>query len=154
MTRLVVVDTNVVVAALLTAQRDSPTARTLNAMLDGTLMHVLSPDLLAEYRAVLARPRLAQRHGLSEAELDELLATITANAVWRVPPAAFAPATEETPLPAAPDDSDAHLWALLACEPAAWLVTGDQLLLQRPYPGRWLMQPGQLWSVLDWNPGD
>jgi putative PIN family toxin of toxin-antitoxin system len=149
-----VVDTNVVVAALLTAQRDSPTARTLNAMLDGTLMHVLSPDLLAEYRAVLARPRLAQRHGLSEAELDELLATITANAVWRVPPAAFAPATAETPLPAAPDDGDAHLWALLACEPAAWLVTGDQLLLQRPYPGRWLMQPGQLWSVLDWNPGD
>jgi hypothetical protein len=80
-----VVDTNVLVAALLTAQADSPTARTLDAMLDGSLMFVLSPALLAEYRAVLLRPRLAQRHGLTEAEVDELLATITANAIWREP---------------------------------------------------------------------
>jgi len=139
MTHLLVVDTNVLVAALLTAQPDSPTARTLNAMLDGSLMFVLSPELLVEYRAVLLRPRLAQRHGLTEAEVDELLATITANAVWREPPA-------HAPLAAAPDQGDAHLWALLACEPLAALVTGDQLLLDSPYPGRVLMQPRQLWS--------
>lgn len=139
MTHLLVVDTNVLVAALLTAQPDSPTARTLNAMLDGSLMFVLSPELLAEYRAVLLRPRLAQRHGLTEAEVDELLATITANALWREPPA-------YPPLAAAPDQGDAHLWALLACEPLAALVTGDQLLLDSPYPGRVLMQPRQLWS--------
>lgn len=153
MTHLVVVDTNVVVAALLTARNDSPTARTLDAMVDGSLMHVLSPDLLAEYRSVLLRPRLAQRHGLSEAEVDELLATLTANAIWREPPAASALSTVEASNPRAPDDGDAHLWALLACEPAACLVTGDQVLLQSPYPGRLLMLPRQLWDVLDREPG-
>ena len=70
MSRLWVVDTNVLVAAVLTAQVDSPTARTLGAMLDGSLMFLLSPALLAEYRAVLLRPRLVQRHGLAEVEVD------------------------------------------------------------------------------------
>lgn len=138
MSCLWVVDTNVLVAALLTAQPASPTARTLDAMLDGSLMFALSPALLAEYRAVLLRPRLVQRHGLTEPEVDELLATIAANAIWREPPGSSAAV-------AAPDAGDAHLWALLACEPTAALVTGDQLLLRNPYPGRVVMQPRQLW---------
>ena len=70
---------------------------------------------------------------------DGLLATITANAVWRDPPS---PSSATT----APDAGDAHLWDLLACEPHAALVTGDQLLLNNPYPGRVLMQPRQLWA--------
>jgi predicted nucleic acid-binding protein len=57
MNRLWVVETNVLVAALLTAQVDRPTARTLGAMLDGSLIFLLSPALLAEYRAVLMQPR-------------------------------------------------------------------------------------------------
>jgi hypothetical protein len=72
--------------------------------------------------------------------VDELLATITANAIWREP---HAPSSS----PAAPDAADAHLWALLACEPAAALVTGDQLLLHNPYPGRVLIQPRRLWAL-------
>jgi putative PIN family toxin of toxin-antitoxin system len=138
--RLWVVDTNVLVAALLTAQAESPTARTLDAMLSGSLMFVLSPALLAEYRAVLLRPRLVKRHGLTTAEVDELLATVTANAIWREPPG---PPSSH----AAPDAGDEHLWALLACEPAAALVTGDQLLFNNPYPGRVLMRPRQLWAL-------
>ncbi len=153
MTRLVVVDTNVLVAALLTPQTDSPTARTLDAMLDGSLMFLLSPDLLVEYRAVLLRPKLAQRHGLTETEVDELLAAITANAIWRELPASSprsgnpaaltGSATEHYP----PDTGDAHLWALLAGEPAAVLITGDLLLLNEPYPNRVLMQPRQFWEA-------
>jgi putative PIN family toxin of toxin-antitoxin system len=139
MTRLWVVDTNVLVAALLTTQADSPTARTLDAMLSGHLMFVLSPALLAEYRSVMLRPRLMQGHGLTEAEVDELLAALTANAIWREPPADALSTT-------APDDGDAHLWALLCCEPSTALVTGDRLLLDDPYPGRVLMQPRQLWE--------
>lgn len=57
MNRLWLVETNVLVAALLTAQVDRPTARTLGAMLDGSLMFLLSSALLAEYRAVLMQPR-------------------------------------------------------------------------------------------------
>ena len=41
MPRMVIVDTNVVVAGLLTSQIDSPTAQLLDAMLDGRLIFLL-----------------------------------------------------------------------------------------------------------------
>lgn len=120
---LVVVDTNVLVAGLITANALSPTARILDGMLRGEVLFALSPALLGEYRAVLMRPKLVGLHGLSEAEVDRLLTELTANALWREPQV-------ET---AAPDPNDGHLWALLDCEPAASLVTGDQLLLAQPH---------------------
>jgi predicted nucleic acid-binding protein len=52
-----IIDTNVVVAGLITAQTDSPVARILDSMLGAAFPFVLLPALLAEYRAVLARPR-------------------------------------------------------------------------------------------------
>jgi len=117
-----VVDTNVVIAGLLSSAKDSPVALILDAMLDGHILYLLSPALLAEYRRVLIRPKLAKLHKLSESEIDELLTTLVANAVWR-DPSAF---TE------APDPGDRHLWALLASQPNSILVTGDQLLLDNP----------------------
>lgn len=128
-----IVDTNVVVAALITSQVESPTARLLDAMVNGRLIYLLSPALLGEYRAVLLRPRLIRAHGLTEAEIDTLLTDLAANAIWREPPAN----AEHQ----APDLNDAHLWALLACESAAVLVTGDQLLLDNPRPGRSAISP-------------
>ena len=53
MTRLYIIDTNVLVAGLLTGQADSPTARLLDSMLNGSLMFLLSPALLAAWRTVL-----------------------------------------------------------------------------------------------------
>ena len=44
----VVVDTNVVVAALLTADAAAPPARILDGMLGGRFLYLLSPALLAE----------------------------------------------------------------------------------------------------------
>ena len=64
-------DTNVVVAGLLTADSSSATARVLDAMLGGTFPFVISEELLAEYRSVLLRPRIVERHGLPESEIDE-----------------------------------------------------------------------------------
>jgi len=119
MTRCFIIDTNVVVAALLTAQGASPTARILDAMLEGTLPFLLSPALLTEYRAVLLRPRITRYHGLGEDEIDVLLTELVANALWREP---------TTQPSAAPDPGDDHLWALLA-EPESILITGDRLLL-------------------------
>lgn len=117
-----VVDTNVVVAGLLTASRDSPVALALDAMLDGSLIFLLSPALLQEYRAVLARPKLAKLHGMKDAQLDQLLIELTANAIWREPAAASP----------APDRGDDHLWALLQSYAGSALVTGDRLLLDNP----------------------
>lgn len=131
--RLFIIDTNVVVAGLITAQASSPTAIVLDAMLDGRVLYLLSPALLREYRAVLLRPKLAQVHGLDEAEVDTFLVEIAANAIWREP-------VDDAANPA-PDPQDAHLWALLAGEPAAILVTGDRLLLENPRPGSSIVTP-------------
>ena len=43
--RALVVDTNIVVAGLLTGDPDSPTARVLNGMLEARFVYLLSPAL-------------------------------------------------------------------------------------------------------------
>lgn len=82
---------------------------------------------------MLLRPKLCRAHGLDEAEVDTLLTEITANAVWREP------ANDATH--AASDPGDDHLWALLASELAAVLVSGDRLLLENPRPGSAIVSP-------------
>ena len=131
--RTFVIDTNVLVAGLLTTEPRSPTARVLDAMLEGRLVYLLSPELLREVREVLLRPRIARRHGLTQSEIDRLLTELTANALWREP--------QTDPGPPPPDPQDAHLWALLASEPRALLVTGDRLLLENPRPGTSVITP-------------
>ena len=54
----VIVNTNLVVAGLLTKQDASPVARILDGMLGAAFPFVLSEALLAEYRTVLVRPVL------------------------------------------------------------------------------------------------
>ena len=131
--RLYIVDTNVLAAGLITAQPEAPTSRVLDAMLDGSLLYLLSADLLREYRNVLLRPKLSRRHGLNEHQIDQFLSEIAANAVWReIPPGSSHPS---------PDPRDAHLWALLAAEPAAVLITGDRLLIENPMPQRSIISP-------------
>jgi len=80
-----VIDTNVLIAGLITGSSDSPVARVLDAMLSGSLVYLLSPELLDEYRSVLLRPKLAKLHRLTESEVDRILTELTANAMWREP---------------------------------------------------------------------
>ncbi len=123
----VIVDTNVVVAGLLTGNADSPVARILDGMLAAAFAFVVSEALLAEYRSVLLRPELRALHGLSVDEVDSLLTDIAQHAVV-LTPVASAPA---------PDPGDQLLWELLAARADLRLVTGDKLLLQQPgMPGR------------------
>ena len=117
-----VVDTNVLVAGLITGSSRSPVALVLDAMLSGTLVFLLSPALLDEYRSVLSRPKLVKLHGLTEAQIDQLLVELTANAIWREP----------KPGSAAPDRGDDHLWDLLSAYSGSILVTVDRLLLDNP----------------------
>ncbi len=131
--RIFIIDTNVLAAALITAESNSPTARVLDSMLSGGLFYLLSAELLREYRSVLLRPKLSRLHGLSEAEIDRLLTEITANAIWREPP--------PDPDQSSPDPRDAHLWSLLATEPTAVLITGDRLLIEKPRPHSSVISP-------------
>lgn len=122
MSAFFIVDTNVVVAGLLTAHTDSPVARILDGMLSATFAFVLSEALLAEYRAVLVRPKLCKLHGLSEAEIDTILTDLARHAIVLTP--------VSTAGPRAPEPGDQFLWDLLATRTDLVLVTGDKLLLQ------------------------
>jgi len=118
-----IIDTNVVVAGLLTAHPDSPVARILDGMLAATFRFVLSEALLTEYRAVLLRPQLRKLHGLSESDLDLILVDLAQHAI-------VLPDHGHSDTPAAPDPGDQFLWNLLASRADLVLVSGDKLLLQ------------------------
>ena len=119
----VVVDTNIVVSGHVTRDPEAPTARILNGMLRRAFDFLISVELLAEYRSVLLRPKIASLHGLTAEEVDDVLTEIAANAIVREPGQ-----TDETP----PDRNDQHLWSLLATQAGSVLVTGDQALLDNP----------------------
>jgi putative PIN family toxin of toxin-antitoxin system len=131
MTLLVVVDTNVIVGGLLSHDEASPPARILDAMLAGSLHCVLSDQLLEEYRAVLLRPAIKARHGLTEPEVDVVLQGIVANAGWRR-------------CGATTMHDDTHVVALLSAESAAIVVTGDAPLRESlARAGRTALTPAQ-----------
>ena len=117
--RIVVIDTNVVVAGLLTNAADAPTASILDAMLAGELRFAISIDLLAEYREVLLRRKIRARHGHTDEEIDTVLEAVARNAVVVTP----RPSTHTSP-----DPGDQHLWDLLGCLADTTLVTGDEAL--------------------------
>lgn len=117
---MIVVDTNVLVAGLLTGNADSPVARILDGMLAARFPFALSEALLTEYRTVLLRPAIRKLHALSEDEIDTLLVDIAQHAVV-IESASGVPA---------PDPRDQMLWDLLHTRPDLVLVTGDRLLLE------------------------
>jgi putative PIN family toxin of toxin-antitoxin system len=113
-----IVDTNVVVAGLLTADA-SPVSRVLDGMLAAAFQFVVSEALLAEYRMVLLRPGLRKQHRLTTAEVETVLTELALHAIVMRPVAA----------PPAPDPNDQLLWDLLAARADLVLVTGDKALL-------------------------
>lgn len=115
-----IIDTNVLVAGLLSGNDQSPVVRILDAMLAGWLPFVLSEELLTEYRNVLLRPKLRKLHGLKVAEIDDILTDLAQLAIVLAPPRG-----EQH----APDAGDQLLWNLLEARSEFVLVTGDKLLL-------------------------
>lgn len=126
-----IIDTNVVVAGLLTGNADSPTARILDGMRKSAFPFLLSTALLAEYREVLLRKKIRALHGLSERDVDVLLTVIAANAIVREPEARTG----------APDAKDDHLWSLVQSGANNVLVTGDHALAESPPPESAVLQP-------------
>ena len=55
-------------------------------------------------------------------EIDSVLTTLVANALWREPASSTA----------TPNPGDDHLWVLPTSQPNSMLVTGDLLLLENP----------------------
>lgn len=67
-----VIDTNVIVASLLTRNHDSATARVMNAVYAGQVVPLVCDEILAEYDEVLHRARLK----LDPAKCDYILSLI------------------------------------------------------------------------------
>ena len=122
MSRFAVIDTNVVVAGLITADETSPTAVILNGMLSGEIGYLMSTELLTEYTEVVYRPSLTKLYRLTGSQIDTLLTELVVNSIWREPASTYE----------APDSGDNHLWRLLASQSDSILVTGDKLLLNNP----------------------
>lgn len=118
-----IIDTNVVVAGLISSQTDSPVVRILDCMLSAVFPFVLSPALLTEYRTVLLRPKLTKLHGLSAEQIDNVLTELAQHGI------VLPPHASQT-VPSSPDPGDQFLWDLLALRPDLILVTGDQRLLE------------------------
>lgn len=121
MRQFFIIDTNVVVAGLLTERSDSPVAKILDGMLSAAFSFVLSKELLAEYSEVLMRPKLCKLHGLSADEVDTVLRSIAQHAIMLKATSGLGNI--------APDAGDQFLWDLLAARKDLVLVTGDKLLL-------------------------
>lgn len=67
-----VIDTNVVVASLLTRRHDSPTVRIMDAVYSGTVVPLLDDEMAAEYREVLRR----KKFGFDQAKCDFIVSLV------------------------------------------------------------------------------
>ena len=121
MSAIAVIDSNVLVAGLLTRQADSPTAKIVDGMLSAQFTFAVSVELIAEYHRVLRYPKVARLHGLSDTGIDDLLTELV------VPATVVEPARRSFEVP---DPGDVFLFELLAALSDGVLVTGDRLLLE------------------------
>ena len=121
MKRLPVIDTNVIVSGILS--KNSAPYIVLKSMLQAKFSYLLSLELINEYKRVLLRGKIQQRHGLTTNEILNILADITENGIIQ----SLTNISLEVP-----HKNDNHLWQLLFSQPNTILVTGDQLLLKRP----------------------
>lgn len=113
MSILAVIDTNVIVAALMSSHANSATVRVMNAVFDGIVTPLFTHEIIEEYRDVLSRPRLR----LDAAKCSYVLSFI-ANAGKIVHPVASGLEM--------PDENDrVFLKTALAAADGAELVTGN-----------------------------
>lgn len=135
-----ILDANVVVSALISRSADAAPRVLLDALVDDRYVSLVSPELIAEWREVLFRPKVQRYHRLQPKDVLAVVDGIERLSEIRRPP----PATL-----ASPDPEDDHLWALLESDRDAILVTGDQLLVDSPIaPGR-VITPREAVNRLD-----
>lgn len=134
----VVLDTNVLLSGL--AYPLSMPGRIIAAWRHGSVEVLLSAYILDELRRVL--PKLAHRHGLSAAEIEDLVDALSIQAEVIEPLATDAPALRDA------DDRPVlgTLLAALQGSGADYLVTGDRdlLALATEYP---ILTPAAFWTA-------
>lgn len=112
MMKKVVIDTNVLVYALLSSNEDSATVRILVMVFAGLVIPVLTDDIFREYGEVLRR----RKFNFPEDSVSELLEEIKKRSIL------VNPAVSDLELP---DDKDRPFLDALLSEDDAILVTGN-----------------------------
>lgn len=130
-----VIDTNVLISALLSKNEDSATVRVMDAVFDGRITPLYHPDILAEYDEVLHREKFCFREELIQVVLE---------AVRQF-------GTEVFPQPTGTvlTDMDDLIFFEVAMEKRednAYLVTGNQ----KHYPiRRFIVTPGEMMEIIE-----
>ena len=134
----VVLDTNVLLSGI--AYPASVPGKILAAWRHGSVEVLLSSFILDELRRVL--PKLSHRHGLSQAEIEDLVDVLSIQAELIEPLPGIEPALRDA-------TDQPVLGTLLAARQtsgADYLITGDKdlLVLADRYP---IVEPAKFWST-------
>ncbi len=139
--KTVVIDTNVLVSALLGGGGMS--RRVLRACLAGELQPVLGPALLSEYEDVFSRATLWDDALVSQAERDAILDAFLSRCRWVEVFFAWRPNL--------PDEADNHLLELALAAQAEAIVTKNLRDLTRGellFPSVQILTPKEAWEHL------
>ena len=130
-----VVDTNVIVSALITKNPQSPPNLVLREMLDGKIIPLYHADIIEEYREVLSRTKFH----LKEETIQIVINSIISNGI------------EVNPTPTGEilidmDDLVFYEVAMEKRDDDAYLVTGNQ----KHYPVKdFIVTPSEMLSILN-----
>lgn len=108
-----VIDTNVLVAALLSKHSDAATVQVLERVFDGQLVPLFEEGILAEYQDVLSRPKFR----FPASQVQALLNAIVLNGL---------PVSRISTGAELPDPKDLVFYEAALARDGAYLVTGNQ----------------------------
>jgi putative PIN family toxin of toxin-antitoxin system len=129
-----VVDTNVIVSALLSKKDDTATVQVFRAMLEGQFTPLYHQDILAEYDEVLHRPKFH----LSDEVIQKVILAVKNYGIE-----VFPQSTGEILIDM--DDLVFYEVAMEKREDAAYLVTGNQ----KHYPVKdFIVTPAEMLEIL------
>ncbi len=129
-----VIDTNVLVSALLAKRADSSPVAVVEKLFDGTVIPVFSRSILDEYREVLHRAKF----GFDPATVDEFLLDIARRGILLEP--------EQTNI-ALPDMNDVPFYAVTLAhgDDETYLVTGNL----KHFPAKpFIVTPAQFLEII------
>ena len=130
-----VIDTNVLVSALLTRNSDSPVVKVINAIRENEVIPLFDESILAEYAEVLRR----ERFGFEESKIEELLSTMKTRGLN----------CERKPISEIlPDPDDVVFYEVAMSRENAYLVTGN--LKHFPKNGR-IVSPADMMQIIEYG---
>lgn len=132
-----VIDTNVLLSALLSKNEDSATVRVLNAVFDGIIIPLYHQDILFEYNEVFHR----EKFHLQEEVIQTILESIKQYGVEVFPQPTGAILIDM-------DDLIFYEVAMDKRDNGAYLVTGNQ----KHYPFRdFIVTPAEMMAIIEKN---